>query len=256
MADLALDVTRLVFTYRRTTDDGVQPFTLRVHELDLQRGEQVLLTAASGTGKTTLLNLIAGIIDPDEGTVRVAGKTMHAAFGAERDSLRGRSIGMIFQTFHLLTGFSAIENVMAALLMTGVPEREHRGRAKALLDRLGIARIDGRIEEMSTGQQQRVAVARALVCEPALVLADEPTASLDPENAMGAMDLIQQVCKEKNAALLCVSHDPSMPMRFERKATLASLAVTGVLTGAVSGAGLGAGLGAGVGTGTGIGGTR
>ena len=133
---------------------------------------------------------------------------------------------MIFQTFHLLVGFSAIENVMCALLMAGVPEREHRGRAKALLDRLGISRIDARVEELSTGQQQRVAVARALACDPALVLADEPTASLDPDNAQVAMDLIQQVCKEKGAALLCVSHDPTMLARFPRHATLASLADT------------------------------
>lgn len=222
--DLALDVTRLVFAYRRSTDQGEQPFTLRVHELDLEPGEQMLLTATSGTGKTTLLNLIAGILDPDEGTVRVAGKTVHAAFGAQRDQLRGRHIGMIFQTFHLLVGFSAIENVMCALLMAGVPDREHRGRAKALLDRLGISRIDARVEELSTGQQQRVAVARALACDPDLVLADEPTASLDPENAQVAMDLIQQVCKEKGAALLCVSHDPTMLARFPRHATLASLA--------------------------------
>ncbi len=220
---LALDITRLVFSYPRGAD-GEPQFVLRVHELDLQPGEQFLLTATSGTGKTTLLNLIAGVIDPQEGTVRVAGQTMHAVRGAARDKIRGKHIGMIFQTFHLLVGFSAIENVMAAMLMAGMPEKEHRGKAKALLDRLGIKRADAPVEQLSTGQQQRVAVARALACDPALVLADEPTASLDPENAMVAMDLIQEVCKEKNAALLCVSHDPAMKSRFARSATLASLA--------------------------------
>lgn len=220
---LALDITRLVFSYPRSAD-GEPQFVLRVHELDLQPGEQFLLTATSGTGKTTLLNLIAGILDPHEGTVRIAGNTMHAAHGAARDKIRGKHVGMIFQTFHLLVGFSAIENVMAAMLMAGVPEREHRGKAKALLDRLGIKRADAPVEQLSTGQQQRVAVARALACDPAVVLADEPTASLDPENAVIAMDLIQEVCREKNAALLCVSHDPSMKSRFARTATLASLA--------------------------------
>lgn len=219
---LALDVTRIVFSYKRSPDEN--PFELRVHELDLQPGEQFLLTATSGTGKTTLLNLIAGILDPHEGTIRIAGNTMHSVQGAARDRLRGRHIGMIFQTFHLLVGFTAIENVMIALLMAGIPEREHRGRAKSLLDRLCITRPEAAIEQLSTGQQQRVAVARALACEPAVVLADEPTASLDPENASGAMDLIQEVCREKNAALLCVSHDPAMKSRFSRTATLASLA--------------------------------
>ncbi len=186
----------------------------------MEAGEQALMVSPSGAGKSTLLNLIAGLLDPASGTVLIEGQNIHTLRGASRDAFRGQRVGMIFQTFNLLTGFSALENVMVALLFAGVAEREHRPKALAMLERLGVRRIDAPVDEMSVGQQQRVAVARAMVCNPALVLADEPTASLDPANAQGAMDLIQSVCREKGAALLCVSHDPSFAGRFERKESL------------------------------------
>lgn len=219
-----------------------------VGELVIAPGEQVLLTGGSGRGKSTLLHLIAGLIEPTAGsgvrakpqtrpgllghphvhygaetTIEVAGKNMVTMRGAARDLHRGRSIGMIFQTFNLLHGFSAHENVMAAMMFSTIPKGEHAARASALLTRLGIERPGARPEQLSVGQQQRVAVARAVACDPPLVLADEPTASLDPENASAAMDLIQAVCREKNAALLCVSHDPAMRERFERRMSLDEL---------------------------------
>ena len=223
-APLALDVTHLRFAYPKGDDHAGAPFALYVDELDLAPGEQVLLAAPSGGGKSTLLNLIAGLIEPSEGTVRINGQTMHELRGASRDVFRGRSLGMIFQTFHLLAGFSAAQNVMLALHFAGVPAREHKERAGAMLTRLGIERHAAPVEKLSVGQQQRVAVARALVTNPAVVLADEPTASLDPANAMHAMELIQSVCAERNAALLCVSHDPSMAARFTKRVTLEELA--------------------------------
>lgn len=183
-------------------------------DLRLGRGEQLLLTGGSGTGKSTLLHLIAGLIDPDSGRIEVGGQNIHSMQGAARDRYRGRTIGMIFQTFNLLSGFSAIENVMAAMMFSEIPPREHRGRAAKLLKQLGIERLEAEPDQLSVGQQQRVAVARAVACDPILVLADEPTASLDPENAGAAMDLIQQTCRERNAALLCTSHDPAMTARF------------------------------------------
>jgi putative ABC transport system ATP-binding protein len=134
---------------------------------------------------------------------------------------------MIFQTFNLLHGFSAAENVMAALMFADprtFPHREHRERACQLLSKLGIDRPDASPDRMSVGQQQRVAVARAIACEPILVLADEPTASLDPENAATAMDLIQRTCAEHNAALLCVSHDPTITERFRHRRAMSVLA--------------------------------
>jgi ABC-type lipoprotein export system ATPase subunit len=215
----ALSIEGLRFRY---TPRGA--WVTDVASLRLDAGEQVLLTGASGRGKSTLLSLIAGLMEPDGGRVLVAGQDVHALHGAARDTFRGRNIGMIFQTFNLLPGFTAAENVMLALMFSDVPLREHRDRALGLLKALGVERPGAPAEELSIGQQQRVAVARAVACRPALVLADEPTASLDPENAGGAMDLIQGACSESGAALLCVSHDPTMTERFRRRASLDELA--------------------------------
>ncbi|MBU6412636.1 MAG: ABC transporter ATP-binding protein [Planctomycetes bacterium] len=186
-------------------------------------GEQVLVRAASGGGKSTLLQLIAGVLEPSRGVIEIGGKSIHALTGSARDRFRGGSIGMVFQTFQLLDGFSARENVEVALLMGGVAESEHALRAGELLTKLGLDRVDVPVEELSVGQQQRVAVARAVACKPALVLADEPTASLDVENGNRAMDVIQSACAEIGAALLCVSHDPAMAERFTRQVDLNSL---------------------------------
>ncbi len=202
--------------------DGV--WVVDIPPLQLDRGEQLLLTARSGHGKSTLLHLICGLLDPTEGHIGVDGTAIHTLHGAKRDLFRGRTIGMIFQSFNLLHGFSAVENVMTAMMFSSIPPREHHARALELLRQLGIDEPASRPTEMSIGQQQRVAVARAVVCDPVLVLADEPTASLDPENAAIAMELIQRTCLEQQAALLCVSHDPAMIERFERRAALEELA--------------------------------
>lgn len=222
---LALDISGLKFRYGGAArgPDGEPGYSLELPTLTLAKSEQVLLTGGSGTGKSTLLQLIAGLMDPSEGKVCVSGTDVHALRGAARDAFRGRHIGMIFQTFNLLLGFSAAENVMAALLFSEVPAREHSGRAAELLNKLGIKRHHAPVEEMSVGQQQRVAVARALACRPVLVLADEPTASLDPENSETAMQLVQEACRDSGAALLCVSHDPAMKAKFSRVEPLARL---------------------------------
>ncbi|MBL8761202.1 MAG: ABC transporter ATP-binding protein [Phycisphaerae bacterium] len=219
----ALSIRGLRFRYVGAVDTPADAWTIDLPSLDVARAEQVLLTGGSGTGKSTLLHLIAGLVDPAEGTVLVDGTNIHALAGAPRDRFRGSAIGMIFQTFNLLAGFSALENVLAALMFSSVPPAKHHDLAEAALSRLGITRIHATPEELSVGQQQRVAVARAVVCRPALVLADEPTASLDPENAEHAMDLVQSVCRELGAALVCVSHDPAMTSRFERREKLGAL---------------------------------
>jgi ABC-type lipoprotein export system ATPase subunit len=221
----ALVIEDLVFRYETAGEqDQDGTWELRVDALRMERGEQVLLAAGSGRGKSTLLALIAGLMEPSSGAIEVAGTRVHSLHGHHRDLFRGRHIGMIFQTFNLLAGFSAIENVMAALMFSEIPAREHRGKATQLLNTLGIARQGALVERLSVGQQQRVAVARAVACDPVLVLADEPTASLDPENAGIAMGLIQEVCRSKGAALLCVSHDPTMAARFTRRERLDELA--------------------------------
>ncbi|MBL8744816.1 MAG: ABC transporter ATP-binding protein [Phycisphaerae bacterium] len=220
----ALNILGLKYRYPAADTRSAKPgWVVDVASLALKPGEQMLLTGGSGRGKSTLLYLTAGLMEPAEGEVRVAGASVGALHGAARDLFRGRHIGMIFQTFNLLQGFSAAENVMAALMFTELPPREHRVKAESLLRHLGIERFDAEPERMSVGQQQRIAVARAVACDPVLVLADEPTASLDPENAAAAMDLIQSICREKNAALLCVSHDPTMASRFSRRASLDDL---------------------------------
>jgi len=222
----ALSIRGLKFRY--PSAEGAAPWIVDVAQLDLGRGEQMLLTGGSGRGKSTLLQLVAGLLDPVHGHAAVDGIDIHFLHGARRDLYRGQKIGMIFQTFNLLHGFSALENVMAAMMFSTIPRAEHRGRAVSLLAHLGIERAGANPDRLSVGQQQRVAVARAMACDPVLVLADEPTASLDPENSVAAMDLIQGACREKGAALLCVSHDPAMNERFQRRASLADLAGDGV----------------------------
>ena len=209
----ALDITDLKFRYPGS-DGGAH--VIDMPRLVLARAEQMLLVGGSGSGKSTLLHLIAGLIEPESGRINVAGRHMHALMGADRDLFRGRTIGMIFQTFNLLQGFSALENVLAALMFSDLPKGRHEARARELLASLGIERTHATPDRLSVGQQQRVAVARALACRPTLVLADEPTASLDPENAAAALDLIQSACRDQGAALLLVSHDPSVAGRFRR----------------------------------------
>jgi ABC-type lipoprotein export system ATPase subunit len=191
-------------------------FGLHVPSLQLGHGETALLWGASGTGKSTLLWLVAGLLRPQAGTLEVAGERLDAMRESDRDRIRARRIGLVFQTHHLLPDFTAEENVSMALMAAGEPERTHRERARSLLASLGIERPEAPASQLSVGQQQRVAVARAIACRPALVLADEPTASLDQANAEATMRLILDACRQAGAALLCASHDPAMRDRFDR----------------------------------------
>jgi ABC-type lipoprotein export system ATPase subunit len=216
----ALEIERLSFAYS-PGDRGA--FELALPSLTLGRGEEMLLVGKSGCGKSTLLQLVSGLLDPTSGSIRIGGTDIAALRGAARDRFRGRHIGMVFQTFNLLQGFSARENVLVALLMSDVPKSDWAARAESLLRSLGIEQLDARAEELSVGQQQRVAIARALACRPTLVLADEPTASLDPENAVNAIRVLRDACREQGAALLVVSHDPALESHFARIERLASL---------------------------------
>jgi len=217
----ALHIHDLRFRYPSSPPSA--PWIVDVQQLTISPGEQVLLTGASGRGKSTLLQLIAGLIEPDQGTLSIAGQDINTLGGSKRDLFRGTRIGMIFQTFNLLRGFSAKENVLAALLFSSIPKKEHNSRALELLNTVGIDSPEREISQLSVGQQQRIAVARAVATTPTLVLADEPTASLDPENGTAAMDLIQSTCQKVGAALLCTSHDPSMADRFTRLESLDAL---------------------------------
>lgn len=223
----ALCVRDLRFRFGQRDVQAGGTFELTVGSFQVEAGTEVLLTGGSGSGKSTLLQLIAGLLDPSAGRVEIAGTDIHRLRGAARDHFRGRSIGMIFQTFHLALGFTARENVMLALLF-GSPDpkavpKGHAARAEELLTHLGIERLDAKVETLSVGQQQRVAVARALACHPPLVLADEPTASLDPPNAAKAIQLLRTTCREQGASLVCVSHDPSLIPLFDRHVDLPSI---------------------------------
>lgn len=179
----------------------------------MDKGQHFALSGSSGSGKTTLLNLIAGILQPDEGRVELDGRSISGAKEALRDRLRAELLGYIFQTFNLLQGYTCLENVLLGMSFGGKPDR---ARAVELLGRVGLSRrLEYFPRQLSSGQQQRVAVARALANQPKLVLADEPTGNLDPENAAEVLALIRDTCKENGAALLLVSHDKSVLGQFE-----------------------------------------
>ncbi len=183
-----------------------------------------MLQGESGCGKTTFLHLIAGILKPDAGTIRLAGVEMSALREPARDRLRATTIGYIFQVFNLLQGYTCLENVL--LGMSFGPGTD-RGFAEALLKRVGLEnRLHHYPRQLSTGQQQRVAVARALANRPKLVLADEPTGNLDHKNARESLTLIREACRENGAALLLVSHDAGVLAQFENVRDFSSINYT------------------------------
>lgn len=172
------------------------------------------LRGGSGSGKTTFLHVLAGIMEPDAGEIEIAGERMTGISEARRDALRAREIGYIFQTFNLLQGYSAVENVELAMRFGRGLDHEY---ARHLLERVGLAsRLHYRPSQLSVGQQQRVAVARAVANHPPLVLADEPTGNLDRRNADDAVELIRSLCRETGASLLLVSHDERVLAHFEQ----------------------------------------
>jgi putative ABC transport system ATP-binding protein len=207
-------------------DGSVVP-VVDIEHFALADGEQVALVGTSGSGKTTLLHLIAGILAPDSGKILFsengADHTDLASLSeAQRDVFRGRQIGYIFQTHHLLAGFTALENVLLGMSFTG--RKSDPAWATHLLNEVGLSqRLHYKPQKLSVGQQQRVAVARALANRPKLVLADEPTGALDAANAQQVLELIRKLCTEVGASLLLVSHDPVITAQFPRVVTLSEL---------------------------------
>jgi putative ABC transport system ATP-binding protein len=188
---------------------------LDIPRFSLERGEQMVLVGRSGCGKTTLLHVIAGIRRADSGSIRLDGIDIARLSEAARDRYRAAKIGYIFQTFNLLPGFTALENVL--LGMTFARGRKDPQRARSLLDRVGLsARASHKPTALSVGEQQRVAVARALANRPALILADEPTASVDRAHQDQIIRLIRETCREEQISLLLVSHSAEVAAQFER----------------------------------------
>jgi putative ABC transport system ATP-binding protein len=206
-----LAIRDLVKSYRRPEAGAHR--VLEVREFALAAGEQLALRGESGSGKTTFLNLIAGILAPDSGSIVLDGRDLAQLGEAQRDRLRAETIGFIFQTFNLLQGHTVLENVELGMAFGRGVNPAHAG---ALLKRVGLGdKFHHYPRQLSTGQQQRVAVARALANSPKLVLADEPTGNLDRRNAREALVLIREVCRETGAALLLVSHDERVLASFE-----------------------------------------
>ncbi|NUN98185.1 MAG: ABC transporter ATP-binding protein [Candidatus Omnitrophica bacterium] len=207
-----LEIHNLVKTY--TAPDGERTTILDIPNFTLDPGEQIALEGSSGSGKTTLLNLIAGILTPDRGQTRVAGKDIALLPESVRDRWRAEHIGYVFQTFNLLHGYSALENVELGMMFGPGVDKEF---AVHLLERVGLReRMRYRPSQLSVGQQQRVALARALANHPNLVLADEPTGNLDRRHTDEAIALIRQICGENGAALLLVSHDYHVLGKFDQ----------------------------------------
>ncbi len=199
-----LTIRNLTKSFPRPGDSPL--VVLDVPAFDIQKGQQVGLVGNSGGGKTTLLHIIAGLTTPTTGTVNLGGVELTELSEPGRDRVRADKIGYVFQTFNLLPAFSAIENVM--LGMTFGRRKINRSRAADLLDRVGLSdRANHRPAQLSVGQQQRVAIARALAGKPQLLLADEPTANVDPRSSETVLQLILDACRDDKISLLMVTHD-------------------------------------------------
>jgi len=201
---------------------------LVIDSFDLRRGETTFLRGPSGCGKSTLLSLVAGVLTPDQGTVRLLGHDWRQLSSARRDRLRADHVGYIFQQFNLLPYLSVLDNVLLACRFSARRAGQAgdvRQTAQGLLERVGLKAPEWRrhASDLSVGQQQRVAAARALIGRPDLVIADEPTSALDEALRESFMDLLLQVCADAGSALLFVSHDARLASRFQRQLDLTSI---------------------------------
>jgi putative ABC transport system ATP-binding protein len=204
---------------RRYERPGLAPL-VAVDRADIEvgEGEFIAIQGPSGSGKTTLLGLFAGLELPDEGDVELLGHDLRRLSPTERARLRQRRLGIVFQSFGLVASLSAGENVALPLALARVPEGERTNRAEAALREVGLdVSLGARIDELSGGERQRVGVARALASDPALILADEPTGSLDAESGMVVLELLSEAVRRRGIALVLVTHDPLSAARADRR---------------------------------------
>ena len=208
-----LNITNLKKSYRDPSGESLP--ILDIPQFSIAAGEQVVLRGESGCGKTTLLHIISGLVPCDSGSIVLDGVELTKFSEAGRDRIRAAKMGYVFQTFNLLPAFTAIENVKIGMKFSrkGVSH----ARAQELLEKVGLgSRLNYLPKQLSVGQQQRVAVARALANQPRLLLADEPTANVDPSNQTTIIELIQEVCRAEQVAILIVTHSDEVARKFGR----------------------------------------
>lgn len=211
----AVEMRGLSKTYSRGEDHAVH--ALVDVDLDIEPGERVAIMGTSGSGKSTMLNLVGTLDRPTSGTVRIDGVDPDELSDDERSHLRNRKIGFVFQRFNLIPRMTATQNVALALIPSGVDRATRLERASELLETVGLGdRTDHHPTELSGGQQQRVAIARALVTEPAILLADEPTGQLDSETSEQLMDLLIDLNERRGVTIIIVTHDPAVDPYVER----------------------------------------
>ncbi len=209
-----VEATEVTKTYQQ---GKVEVEALKSVSLTIEKGGFVALAGPSGSGKTTMLNIIGGLDNPDSGSIVVDGNDYGEMNQSQMADLRLRKVGFVFQAYNLIPVLSAIENVEYVMLLQGVPTGERREKARAILDDVGLSgKHDRRPGELSGGQQQRVAVARAIVSDPAIVLADEPTANLDSTTGNGLLEMMKDMNEKKNVTFIFSTHD-NMVMEYARR---------------------------------------
>lgn len=214
-------IIKLKNVWKTYTMGDVQVHALRGLDLEVKEGEFLAIQGPSGSGKSTAMNLIGCLDIPTKGSVFLDNRDISQMSESNLAQIRGKKIGFIFQQFNLINTLSAIENVMLPMMFQGIPEYERRSRGKKLLEMVDLGdRVDHKPKELSGGQQQRVAIARSLVNNPRIILADEPTGNLDSETGEVIMNLFKKLNKEQNVTIIIVTHEPYIAAKTNRTITL------------------------------------